>query len=239
MTLSGYSEDMKAKLIIANWKSHKLEKEVSDWLTEFNYQFQPSEFVQPVVAPALPHLHQVKLELPDGVALGAQAVSSFPMGSYTGAVNAQQLKDLGVQYVIVGHSERRRYFHENHQDVAKQVQEVLAQQIKPILCVDKDYIDEQAAALDPKLCRECIVAYEPLAAIGTGQNEPVGQVKTIVAQIREIYGDVPVIYGGSVDQSNIGEYMLVSDGALVGGASLDAQQFMGILRAAIVQKSVY
>jgi len=238
MMLSRYSEVMKEKLIIANWKSHKLEVEVSKWMTEFKQQFQSSElleFVQLVVAPALPYLHQVKLELPDGVALGAQAVSPFPMGSYTGAVNAQQLKDLGVQYVIVGHSERRRYFHENHQDVAKQVQEVLAQQIKPVLCVDKDYIDEQAAALDSSTLKDCVIAYEPLAAIGTGNNEPVGEVKQVVEQIRDVYGQVPVIYGGSVDQSNIGEYMLVSDGALVGGASLDAALFGQLIEKSLVK----
>lgn len=223
---------MQKKLIIANWKSNKLQADVEAWLGEFKAD---TNQVDVVIAPPFTYLAQVGLQLPAGTKLGAQTVSSFPMGSYTGAVNAHQLKGLGVKYVIVGHSERRRYFHEDHQDVAKQVQEVVAQNMTPVLCLDKEYIEDQAHALDPGLYKACIVAYEPLAAIGSGHNEPVGEVKKVVEKIREVYGAVPVIYGGSVTEDNIGEYMLVCDGALVGGASLEAKQFDSLVAAAVIE----
>lgn len=221
-----------SKLIIANWKSNKTAAQVEEWFQGISINV-PAE-AQVVIAPSFHELALVATKLPARVMLGAQDVSSFPMGSYTGAVNAQQLKAEGVSYVIVGHSERRRYFHETHQDIAAKVEQVVANAMSPILCVDEDYIDAQADALESASIPNLVVAYEPLAAIGNGHNAPVDQVTRVIGNIKQKFGDVPVIYGGSVDERSVHEYLLVSDGVLVGTASLDPQSFSKVVMAAKV-----
>lgn len=220
------------KLIIANWKSNKTTALTEEWLAGFSAEISDQTTV--VLAPPTSLLSLVAAKLPTGTKLAAQDVSSFPMGSYTGAVNAQQLKSLGAEYVIVGHSERRRYFHETPQDVAAKIEQATANNLIPVLCLDEDYIEEQAAALESKDIPKLVIAYEPLAAIGSGNNAPADQVTAIIAKIRQVYGQVPVIYGGSVDERSVKEYLLISDGVLVGSASLDPEQFSKIVSAAKV-----
>lgn len=227
-----YSKSTMSKLIIANWKSQKTLDAAQKWWNDFSSSFQESAHNTVVVAPSFTLLSSTEVLASDtGIHLGAQDVSSYPMGSYTGGVNAQQLKDMGVEYVIVGHSERRRYFHETHEDVAKKVREVLAANMTPVLCVDKEYIDDQAALLNTKEMLACVLAYEPVAAIGSGQPEDVGTVKEVINQIKAVFGPVPVIYGGSVTEINVQEYVLVSDGALVGSASLDGEKFAALVNS--------
>ncbi len=224
---SQYSKDTMSKLIIANWKSNKTRHTMTEWWDEFIRHYSPNEGSLVAIAPSFLLLSELRKfsESIDTIKLAAQDVSPYPMGSYTGAVNAQQLNEAGVKYVLVGHSERRRHFHETHEDVARKVTQVLDAGMTPVLCLDKEYIQEQAAVLDSKLCSSCVVAYEPLAAIGNGQPEDVGTVQEIIAEIRASFGDVPVIYGGSVTPDNVGEYALVCDGALVGTASLEGKKF--------------
>ena len=220
-----------SKIFIANWKSNKNEAEVLEWLKNFDAAQVP-DAAEVIIAPSFQLLTIVKEHLESPLKLAAQDVSSMPMGSYTGAVNAQQLKDSGTEYVIVGHSERRRYFHETHADVAKKIDEAIANGLKPILCVDEDYVQEQADALSSTDIPGLIVAYEPLSAIGTGNNAPADQVTEVIEKIKNLFGDVPVLYGGSVDERSVHEYLLISDGVLVGGASLEPDSFQKVVAAA-------
>ncbi|MDQ5950739.1 MAG: triosephosphate isomerase [Patescibacteria group bacterium] len=219
-----------SKLIIANWKSNKTQQSALEWCQKYNPP--NNQTVEIIVAPSFPLLTLVREHLPASIKLAAQDVSSFPMGSYTGAVNAQQLADVSVTHCIVGHSERRKYFHETHQDVAAKIAQLVTNNIAPILCLDEEYLEAQADALESKDIPNLVVAYEPLSAIGSGNNAPVDQVTRVIEKIHQIYGTVPVIYGGSVDERSVNEYLLVSDGVLVGGASLEAEQFSKVVAAA-------
>lgn len=227
-----YSKRTMSKLIIANWKSQKTLDAAQKWWNDFSSLYQESAHCTVVVAPSFTLLSSIEVLASDtGIHLGAQDVSPFPMGSYTGGVNAQQLRDVGVEYVIVGHSERRQHFHETSQDVAKKIREVLSAGMTPIVCVDKEYIDEQASLLNSEEMVKCVLAYEPVAAIGSGQPEDVGTVGDVIKKIKSVFGPVPVIYGGSVNEINVQEYVLVSDGALVGSASLDGEKFATLVNS--------
>lgn len=236
------------KLIIANWKSHKSVKAVPTWFEEFHAGLSElsSQGVvsagaavetQVVIAPSFPSLaavnqHLTAYQMGVSVALAVQDVSPFPAGKYTGAVSMQNLEGLPVEYAIVGHSERRRYFHESHVDVAMKVELALASGVTPIVCVDEEYVADQAAAIAPELVAQCIVAYEPLSAIGTGNSVAVDQVVRVKDLVVKSFGEVPFIYGGSVDETNAREYFLVCDGALVATASLAGGQFAKVVACA-------
>lgn len=225
---------MQSKLFIANWKSNKTVSEATDWIAEFSKQFAVLRSKDPrskvILAPSLVHIPLVKELSPklDSFQIAGQDVSHFPLGSYTGAVAADQLRDLGVTYCLVGHSERRRYFGETHQLVAQKIELLVASSIIPILCVDEKEIEQQADLLSAKLRNSCIVAYEPVTAIGTGMGQDISLVEPVVSQIKSLFGDVPVLYGGSVNSINISEYLFVTDGVLVGAVSLDPQKFFDL-----------
>ncbi|PIR59350.1 MAG: hypothetical protein COU69_01150 [Candidatus Pacebacteria bacterium CG10_big_fil_rev_8_21_14_0_10_56_10] len=219
-------------LAVANWKSHKTQRDVSRWLTAFgNAQPLPELAGTVVICPPAPFLELVARAVSGwpNVTTGIQDVSPFPMGSYTGAVAAASLAGLGVEYALVGHSERRRYFAESHQDVANKVAQCLEAELTPIVCVDDDYVTQQAAAIAPDHLEKLIVAYEALESIGTGVNQPVEVVQRMVTEIQNRFGPVPVIYGGSVDVDNADDYRQVCSGVLVGGASLDPAEFSSLL----------
>lgn len=220
-----------SKLLIANWKSNKTPQLATDWCNSFSAKIPEGTTV--VVAPSFSLLSTVERSLPDSVLLGAQDVSQMPMGSYTGAINAQQLQAHDVSYVLVGHSERRKYFHETNQDVALKIQQLVTNNLIPVLCLDEEYIDSQADALESRDIPGLVVAYEPLAAIGSGNNAPVDEVTRVAEKIKQTFGDVPIIYGGSVDERSVREYLMVTDGVLVGGASLDAAQFAKVVEASV------
>lgn len=227
---------MDRKLIIANWKSHKSEAEALQWLEHYRQQLGAKRHhARVVLSPAFSLLPLVSSFLEDHplpeTVVGVQDISPFPAGAYTGAVSSLNLKGFAVEYALVGHSERRRYFHETHQDVANKVDQALLAGITPVVCLDRDYIEAQANALDGAALAQCVVAYEPLEAIGSGQFEPVAEVISVRDQIRQVFGEVPIIYGGSVSAANVAEYLEVLDGVLVGSASLDAVKFAELLLA--------
>lgn len=228
---------MSQPLIVANWKSHKNQAEVLEWLQAYLLELGAmSGKVRVVIAPSYPVIPVVTQFLMDNkfpsTVIGVQDLSPFPAGAYTGAVSVQNLKGLNVRYAIVGHSERRRYFHETHQDVANKVEQALASQIQPIVCVDRDYIQAQASAISKDLLANCIVAYEPLEAIGSGQAESVEEVKAVCDEIQDAFGQVRIIYGGSVSAANVAKYLKVLTGVLVATHSLDAKKFAQLLVAA-------
>jgi len=216
---------------IANWKSHKSAAAVTPWFADLTIPAS-TESLEIVIAPPftlLPRLLEevTKNNLP--ISLAAQDVSPYPLGAYTGEVAAQQLADLGVVYCIVGHSERRKYFHETDQDVAKKIAELLHFSITPVLCLDEAYITSQAKMLTKEQREAVLVAYEPITAIGSGHPVSVDTVKKVVTTIHEHFPNVPVLYGGSVDAKNVSEYLLATQGVLVGTDSLAGKDFSGIL----------
>lgn len=220
------------KYLVANWKSNKSRDDVEEWMERFEAQVaQPEQHqAQIILCPPMPSLMYVSNRLLDrkvfsNAYLGVQDVSPYPAGSYTGAVSTYNLDGFNVQYALVGHSERRRYFHETSLDVAKKVRECVDKNITPIVCIDEPYLLEQAETLEKKLLEKCLVAYEPLAAIGSGDNAPVEKVIEMVERVHLLFGEVPVLYGGSVDSGNAQDYLAITDGVLVGGASLDVAEF--------------
>lgn len=223
------------KLIVGNWKSNKTIESSRSWLESFSQHV--SEFednAEIVIAPPFPLLSLVGGQAAGlGFKLGIQDLSQFDAGSYTGAVSIHNLQDLGVSYAILGHSERRRYFRETDHDVAGKVAQAISAGIVPLVCIDESYISSQAAAIEDDHLSQCVVVYEPLAAIGTGDNADVGNVKEVAEKIRLAFGDVKILYGGSTNSQNVGEYTLVVDGVLVGTASLDAKEFAKLVINAV------
>lgn len=219
-----YDQDM--KYVIANWKSHKNIEEIEKWFTTFKFDGKSNQEV--IICPPFPSLSLVSTQN-NNFKLGVQDISPFPAGAYTGAVSAFNIQGLPVKYAIVGHSERRRYFHETHQEIANKVAQCLENNITPIVCVDDEYISTQAAAIEKTHLKKCIVAYEELGAIGTGHNQPLEHVLKINQVIKASFGNIPVIYGGSVNPTNAKMYLDNTDGVLVGTASLDPQEFMAII----------
>lgn len=187
--------------------------------------------------------------------LGAQNVSSKESGAYTGEVSASQLKSFGVTYCIVGHSERREYQRETDQEINEKIKQLLKEEIFPILCVGEtkkeresnlttkkiaEELKEATKSLTEKEKQQIIIAYEPIWAIGTGKTatseDANNAIKEIRNKIEQIYGkevaeDVIIQYGGSVKSKNAKELFTMSDidGGLVGGASLDPEEFSKIV----------
>ncbi|HXF72800.1 MAG TPA: triose-phosphate isomerase [Actinomycetota bacterium] len=215
--------------------------------------------VEVVICPPFTALRAVQTliesdRLPFG--LGAQNVHPEPQGAFTGEISAPMLQALRVSYVIVGHSERRQRFGEDDAFVARKVRAVLAHGMAPILCVGET-LDERDAGrteervrgqveaalrgLAPAEVARVVIAYEPIWAIGTGRNaepadagEVIGMIRSSVAALAspEVAGEVRIQYGGSVRAGNIRDFMAHPeiDGALVGGASLDPEEFALIVR---------
>jgi triosephosphate isomerase (TIM) len=222
-------------IIIANWKSNKSLEVAEKWMDRFA-ELEKSdgidESITVVIAPSFCHLDLVakKIANIEHVALASQDLSQFSAGSYTGEISGINLDGFHVKYSILGHSERRRHFRETSNDVAMKVDQAVSNDIIPVVCVDDEYVESQALSIDKEHLEKCVVAYEPLSAIGSGKNEDVGKVKEVVEKIKSFFGDVPVIYGGSVNDMNVAEYLLVCDGVLVGTASLDCDSFWKVVK---------
>lgn len=225
------------KLIVANWKSNKNLSETRKWLEQFERETKMQIATKGLhyrvaVAPAFPFLPLVSdflqsTHLHKHVGLAVQDISMYPAGAYTGAISAYNLEGFDVHFAIVGHSERRRYFHETSQDIAKKVEQALENGITPIVCVDQGEIAEQANAIEQSLHSKLIVAYEPHEYIGTGNIQAVSEVLSEIKEINAAFGNIPVLYGASVNPETMGELVAHQEiaGFLVGTASLDATDF--------------
>ena len=223
---------MKDLFIVANWKAHKTQEEALSWLSEVKNNYREANSQQAnktvVVCPPYP-LISVVADFISGHALplqvGSQDVSVFATGAYTGEVPAATLKKL-AQFCIIGHSERRQHFSEGFEILSEKVVNALSANILPIFCVQSETTQIPKGAT--------IVAYEPIAAIGTGNPETPEDAERIAKNIKERNPEVKyVLYGGSVTDENVGGFIAMSNinGVLIGGGSLDASEFIKILQA--------
>ncbi len=248
---------MRRSIIAGNWKLNNTEKEAVALVTALRNVFIDLTELDIVVCPvftAIPVVHDVLFE--SNIAVGAQDLYWEDSGAFTGEVSAPLLKELGVKYVIVGHSERRQLFGETNQTVNKKICAALRYGLTPIVCVGEvlqeregnktfDTIETQCkeslAGLTAEEIKKIIIAYEPVWAIGTGKTATPQQAQEVHQFIRrwlvKMYQDkvamtIRIQYGGSVKPENIAELMAQPDidGALVGGASLKADTFIQIVR---------
>ncbi|MBU1111132.1 triose-phosphate isomerase [Patescibacteria group bacterium] len=228
--------------LIANWKLHFSLKEATKWLDEFAKQQVLAEDVEVVICPSFPLLFPL-FEMVERkkitIKLGAQNVSRFEEGTYTGEVGIRQLQEW-VQYIIVGHSERRIHFKESDKEVVEKIRLCLAGNLTPIVCVSELEQVEYLAKAQLQTER-LIVAYEPLCAISSGQlespdlSESPEQADFFSQGIKALLGEnVRVLYGGSVRSKNISGFLKCESlsGFLVGGASLDVNEFGKIVKIA-------
>ena len=245
---------MRRKVIAGNWKMNKSPLDVKEFMNFFPDLVKDTENEVILCVPYI-DLH-LAMELAKGtnIKIGAQNVHFEEKGAFTGEVSPKMLKDIGVEYVIIGHSERREYYNETDESVNKKLKAAFKYDLKPILCVGetlgqreagitKDFVTNQVKlALDGLTndeVKNTIIAYEPIWAIGTGKTASSEDANEVCAWIREeiqnIFGDVSkdviIQYGGSVKSSNAKELFNMSDidGGLVGGASLDSEEFAKIV----------
>lgn len=246
---------MRRPLVMANWKMNGCKADNQQLVTEFLAHWQGVHRAEVVVAPAFVHLAQVSALLANSnVQLAAQDVSAHAeAGAFTGEVSAQMLLESDCSYVIVGHSERRAAHRESSELVAQKVAAVVAAGLKPVLCVGETLAQREAEqalnvvgamisavqeAIGPEQLKNLVVAYEPVWAIGTGRTATPSQAQQVHRFIRQQLGElgetVRILYGGSVKAENAAELFSQPDidGALVGGASLDATAFYRICQAA-------
>jgi triosephosphate isomerase len=247
---------MRKPIIAGNWKMHKTISETIALVKDL-VPLTGGAAAEVVVCPPFTALAAAKAALAGtAIGLGAQDMHWEKQGAFTGEVSAPMLRDAGCDYVIIGHSERRQYFAETDETVNKKLHAALAGGLRPIVCVGETLaereggetekvVDRQVrrglAGLVPEQAAALVVAYEPVWAIGTGRTASSEDANAVCAFIRrlvaELYGKaagdaVRIQYGGSVKPENIAELMGKSDidGALVGGASLDAATFAKIVK---------
>ncbi len=236
-------------LIVGNWKMFKTSAEGAAFVRDLAGLIGTPADRQVMVAPPFTGLYEAA-RAADGTPIGIAAQDLFWEweGAYTGEVSASMLLDLGVSASIIGHSERRRYFGETDEWVAKKVWAAIERGLLPIMCVGETEDQREAGLTEAVLSRQIpeglasarpqdaagiAIAYEPVWAIGTGKTATPEIAQAAHETIKELL-DVPVLYGGSVKPDNAAELLAqpAVDGALVGGASLDVDSFVAICRAA-------
>ena len=243
---------MRRKYICGNWKMNKTSSEAREFAEKINkFDFKN---VDALLAPSFVSLESFRKNLSEKIEVASQNLSQFDDGAYTGEVSTSMLKDIGVKNVIIGHSERREKFFESNEIVNTKVKKALADGFHVILCLGEalevktenkevDFVkDELLKSLDGIVNLQNItIAYEPIWAIGTGKTCSAEDAEKMCREIRSIinknYGeiskDIRILYGGSVKPSNAKEILSQDniDGVLVGGASLDVEGFIEIIKA--------
>lgn len=246
---------MRIPLIAGNWKMYKTSAEAAAFAEEFKKLYHDTDVRAAICAPYTQLETLVKAFAGTGIGVGAQNVYFEKEGAFTGEISVDMLKEIDVDYCIVGHSERRQYFNETDQSVNRKLKALLETEICPILCVGEVLEEREAgreteivsgqvrAALDgisAEKAERIVIAYEPVWAIGTGKTATPEQAGEMCACIRQtletLYDDVVsdkiiIQYGGSVKPENAADIMNMEeiDGALVGGASLDPSKFIEII----------
>jgi triosephosphate isomerase len=242
--------------IAANWKMHKTVAEAAEFVDALLPRIAATQNDVVICAPFTALTAVVERRYGTAVKVAAQNMHEDESGAFTGEVSAPMLVELDVEAVVLGHSERRQYFDETDEALARKVPVALAAGLEPILCVGeseqaRDAGETQAvlerqlqadlADVEPGRVAEVVIAYEPIWAIGTGRTATPEQAQEACAFIRDVLrmrggaGEkVRILYGGSVKPGNAAELLALPDvdGALVGGASLDAEEFAAIVEAA-------
>lgn len=246
---------MRIPFIAGNWKMHKTTEQARAFARTIKEMYKGTDVRAAIFAPYT-QLSALKEELRGtGIAVGAQNVHYEAQGAYTGEISIPMLSELGVDYCLIGHSERRQYFGETDESVNLKLKALLESEIKPLVCVGEDLAQReagQALALVEKQVRAAFagitaekavrttIAYEPVWAIGTGRTATPEQANEMCACIRNVLislydeetaDEIVIQYGGSVNPENATQIMDMEeiDGALVGGASLDPVKFMQIV----------
>ncbi|HTT08106.1 MAG TPA: triose-phosphate isomerase [Gammaproteobacteria bacterium] len=257
---------MRDRLVAGNWKMNGTLGSVRALLENLRRELKPMQDVKVAVCPAFVHLRDVAALLADmpvtrRICLGAQNLSPHPPGAHTGEVEGGMLKELGCRYVIIGHSERRQHDGETDELVAAKFARALEVGLTPILCMGETLAEREAGDTERVVARQldavlnrsgttaladAVIAYEPVWAIGTGRVATPAQAEAVHAFLRQrIAGHdataaarVRILYGGSVKAANAPALFAEADidGALVGGASLDAAEFAAICHAAKRQR---
>jgi triosephosphate isomerase len=251
---------MRRPILAGNWKMYKTIPEAIELANGLKRNLYDITEADIVLCPPYTTLAAVgEIVYETNISLGAQDVHWEAEGAYTGEVSAAMLKDSGCRYVIIGHSERRQYFHETNETVNKKTKAAIAGGLTPIVCVGEtlaqrdaaktftvveDHIKNGLQGLSGDDILKIVIAYEPVWAIGTGKTATPGQAQEAQAYIRKLLGElwgesvagqVRIQYGGSVKPDNIASLMAQEDidGALVGGASLKVDSFTQIVRKAV------
>jgi triosephosphate isomerase len=249
---------MRRPVVAGNWKMHGSRRANKALLNELELQIQPQWPIDVAVFPPYVYLADAVLLLSEtSIGVGAQDVCAEPEGAFTGQVGAAMLKDVGCRYVIVGHSERRRLYHEDDALVARKFAASLSAGLIPVLCLGESLEEREADRTEAVVARQldaviamhgiasfsgAILAYEPVWAIGTGRTASPDQAQAvhaflrsrIAAQDAKIARNLRILYGVSVKGGNAAELLSKPDvdGGLVGGASLSAEEFQQICAAA-------
>ena len=248
---------MREQIVAGNWKLNGTLAETRTLIGEILAGYSRSDRATVVVCPPFTALETAhNLLQGKHISLGAQDLSEHDKGAYTGEISAEMLLTVGAAYVILGHSERRQYHHETDDKVNRKVKVALSAKLTPIICVGETLKEREAgqteavvgrqlqgcvSGLSPEQLRQVVIAYEPVWAIGTGKTATPHQAQLVHAYIRslianidaEAAADLPILYGGSVKPDNAVDLMSEADidGALVGGASLKAKDFIAIIQA--------
>lgn len=246
---------MRKKVIAGNWKMNKLPNEAIDFIDRLTPLVKDTKNEVVVCVPYTDLFYALLTAQGTNIKIGAQNMHFEEKGAYTGEVSAQMLKSIGVEYVIIGHSERRQYFNETDETVNKKVKTAFKHELKPIVCVGEtleqretgkaeeiitNQTEKALEGLTDEQVQNTIIAYEPIWAIGTGKTatseDANNAIKAIRDKICQIYGQnvgksIIIQYGGSVKSANCKELFTTSDidGGLVGGASLDPEEFAKII----------
>lgn len=248
---------MRGKLVAGNWKLNGTLEKNRALLNALLQGRKPAWQAEIAVCAPFPYLAQLQ-ELLRGspIAWGAQSLSEYAQGAYTGEVSAAMLAEFGCRYVIVGHSERRALFGESDEVVAKKFAAAQGAGLTPILCIGETLSERESGSTETLVARQvdavvnaagaaafakAVIAYEPVWAIGTGKTASADQAQAVHAFIRarlaqsdaNVADGVRILYGGSVKAANAAELFAMPDidGGLIGGASLDAQEFLAICEA--------
>ncbi|MFP4016454.1 MAG: triose-phosphate isomerase [Halanaerobiales bacterium] len=249
---------MRKPFIAGNWKMNKTVSEAEALVSALKEKVAGITEVEIAVCPPAVNLVPVKkLTADSNIQLGAQNMYWEESGAFTGELAGPMLKEVGVDYVILGHSERREYFNETDEEVNKKAKAAFKYGLKPIICVGETLEEREAGKTIDKVkaqikadladfsdqeLEDTVIAYEPIWAIGTGKtataedaNEVIGKIRDLIREdFADIADKVRIQYGGSVKPNNVEELMAQPeiDGALVGGASLDADSFAQIVAGA-------
>lgn len=249
---------MRKRIIAGNWKMYKTAEEAKSFAEEVKGKLSVSENVEAIIcAPALYLTNLLEITKDSAVSVAAQTMHSEKEGAFTGEISPAMLASVGIEHVVLGHSERREYYNETDETVNQKVLAAFEHNITPIVCVGESLEERENGTTVAKVAGQvkvaftgvssenaakAVVAYEPIWAIGTGKtataedaNEVCGEIRSTIEELygKEVAEAVRIQYGGSVKPDNIVELLSMEhiDGALVGGASLEPDSFVKLIEA--------